>query len=77
MANFGEVLGIEPIKDLQHIKQAYAILAKKYHHEQYPEEFLKLRNAYEAAIEYASSEKELFYINDEYEEKYIIEEKNF
>lgn len=78
MANFWEVLGIEPTKDLQHIKQAYAILAKKYHPEQYPEEFLKLRNAYEAAIEYASSEKELFYINDEYEQKYIVEEqKNF
>lgn len=54
MADFWKVLGIESTTDVRVIKQAYAALAKKYHPEQYPEEFLNLRNAYESALAYSS-----------------------
>ena len=51
MPDFWKMLEIEPTKDVAIIKRAYATLAKKYHPEQYPEEFLNLRNAYEAAMD--------------------------
>ena len=60
MSDFWEMLEIEPTTDVSAIKGAYAALAKKYHPEQHPEEFLKLRNAYEAAMDYASSGTILF-----------------
>lgn len=55
MPDFWKMLEIEPTKDVAIIKRAYATLAKKYHPEQYPEEFLNLRNAYEAAMDYATN----------------------
>ena len=57
MSDFWKILEIEPTTDRSVIKRAYAALAKKYHPEQYPEEFLNLRNAYEAAMEYKSEAK--------------------
>ena len=62
MSDFWKILEIAPTTDRSVIKQAYAALAKKYHPEQYPEEFLNLRNAYEAAMEYASSENGAFFV---------------
>lgn len=56
VADFWRILEMEPTTDIQQIKQAYAVLAKKYHPEQYPEEFLKLRQAYEAALAFASGQ---------------------
>lgn len=55
MTDFWRILELEPTTDVRLIKQAYAVLAKKYHPEEYPEEFLKLRKAYEAALQYVSS----------------------
>ena len=57
MPDIWKMLEIEPTKDVAIIKRAYAALAKKYHPEQYPEEFLNLRNAYEAGMDYASNGK--------------------
>lgn len=65
MSDFWKILEIEPTTDRSVIKRAYAALAKKYHPEQYPEEFLNLRNAYEAAMEYASSENGGFFVRSE------------
>lgn len=46
-------LGIEPTEDIAAIKQAYAEKAKVCHPEEDPEGFLQLRNAYQAAMNYA------------------------
>ena len=62
MSDFWKILEIEPTTDVRVIKQAYAALAKKYHPEQFPEEFLNLRNAYESALDYASKQQESFFI---------------
>ena len=64
MSDFWEMLEIEPTTDVSAIKGAYAALAKKYHPEQHPKEFLKLRNAYEAAMDYASSGTILFSVEN-------------
>ncbi|MBO5033140.1 MAG: J domain-containing protein [Lachnospiraceae bacterium] len=53
MINIWEVLKIKETKDRQEIKKAYAALIKKYNPEEYPQEFLHIREAYEAAIAYA------------------------
>lgn len=47
------LLGIEPTTQLSEIKSAYADQAKKYHPEEYPEEFQRLRKAYKSAVQYA------------------------
>lgn len=65
MSDFWEILEIEPTTDISVIKRAYAVLAKKYHPEQYPEEFLNLRNAYEAAMDYAASGNGIFFARSE------------
>ena len=51
-------LGIEPTKDLKAIKTAYANMSKKYHPEEYPEEFKKLQDAYKAAVKFAKGNQE-------------------
>lgn len=66
LSNFWKILAIDPTTDVHAIKQAYAALAKKYHPEQYPEEFLNLRKAYEAAMDYAVKEAESFFIQADY-----------
>lgn len=60
LSDFWKILEMEPTTDIHAIKQVYASLAKKYHPEQYTEEFLNLRKAYEAAMDYASREKNHF-----------------
>lgn len=62
MSDFWKVLGINPTTDITAIKQAYAALAKKYHPEEFPEEFLNLRGAYESAMDYAAAATESFFI---------------
>ena len=46
-------LGLDPTKDVSAIKRAYAEKAKTCHPEEDAEGFLKLRQAYQAALAYA------------------------
>ncbi len=62
MSDFWKVLGINPTTNITAIKQAYAALAKKYHPEEFPQEFLNLRSAYESAMDYAAAAAESFFI---------------
>lgn len=75
MSDFWEILEIEPTTDISVIKRAYAVLAKKYHPEQYPEEFLNLRNAYEAAMDYAASGNGTFFAGSESQNAIIFPQK--
>lgn len=75
MSDFWEVLGIVPTTDKAVIKRAYAALAKKYHPEQYPEEFLNLRNAYESAMNYASGGSDGFIVRSELQNAISIPQK--
>ena len=79
LSDFWKVLEIEPTTDVYEIKQAYATLAKKYHPEQFPEEFLNLRNAYDAAMDYASKGVEWFFIQADYKniEEESLEEQEY
>ena len=52
---YWEILEIEPTTDRIAIKKAYAKLSKKYHPEQYPQEFKQLQNAYKSAIAYSKN----------------------
>ena len=61
MENIWEILGIEPSQDTAVIKKAYAQQTRKYHPEENPELFLRLRKAYEAALAYCdSSQQQVF-----------------
>ena len=51
-------LGLEATKDVSAIKRAYAEKAKACHPEEDPEGFLKLRQAYQAALAYAEGGEE-------------------
>lgn len=53
--NIWEILGINPTKNIKEIKVAYAHQAKKWHPEEYPEEFQKLQRAYKMALQMAES----------------------
>ena len=48
---------------------------KKYHPEQYPEEFLNLRNAYEAAMDYASNGNGAFFVGSELQNEISFPQK--
>lgn len=48
-----DILGIEQTTDKKAIKKAYAELVKKYHSEEYPEEWEQIHNAYQTAMQYA------------------------
>lgn len=48
-----DTLGIEVTKDKKLIKKAYSTLVKEYHPEDHPDEWEKIHNAYQAAMEYA------------------------
>lgn len=50
MKNCYEILGIEPTNEIKKIKRAYAARVKECHPEEHPEEFEKLRGAYERAL---------------------------
>lgn len=75
MPDIWKMLEIEPTKDVAIIKRAYAALAKKYHPEQYPEEFLNLRNAYEAAMDYASNGNGAFFVGSELQNEISFPQK--
>lgn len=63
-----EILGIEPTNNIRIIKKAYSLLLKRYHPEEYPEEFKKIHQAYEEALLYArnvqDNDIEELYIQD-------------
>lgn len=58
MGNIWEILKIEETKDSRAIKKAYAALTRAYNPEEYPEEFLRIRQAYEQALAYANGTNE-------------------
>lgn len=51
-------LKIEPTKDRKVIKRAYAAMAKKYHPEEQPEKWLRIKEAYEIALRGCDRENE-------------------
>lgn len=51
--NIWEILGIPPTTDIVRIKRAYGEKAKTWHPEEHPEEFKRLRSAYQAALQWA------------------------
>lgn len=53
METIWQILQIEETKDRAAIKKAYAALVKEYHPEEQPEEFLRVREAYEKALDHA------------------------
>ncbi len=55
MDNIWEVLELEPTQDISAIKRAYAKKTRICHPEEDPEGFLKLREAYQAALDYAAT----------------------
>lgn len=53
MVNYWSVLGLEPTQDVSAIKRAYARKSRECHPEEDPEGFLRLREAYQAALDCA------------------------
>ena len=51
-------LEVEPTKDIDVIKAAYAEVSKKYHPSEHPEEFKRLRDCYKMAINLAKGKAE-------------------
>ena len=51
--NVFRILEIEPTTDKKEIKRAYARLVKRYHPEEFPEEWEKIHDAYEQALKIA------------------------
>ena len=49
-----DTLGIEVTKDKKLIKKAYSALVKENHPEEHPDEWSKIHEAYQAALQYAS-----------------------
>lgn len=52
-----QILEIEPTNDKKEIKKAYARLVKRYHPEEFPEEWEKIHGAYEQALKMAEHGK--------------------
>lgn len=50
------ILGLEPTRDVSAIKRAYAGKIRTCHPEDDPEGFMRLREAYQAALDYAQGE---------------------
>lgn len=57
--NVFQILEIEPTTDKKEIKRAYARLVKRYHPEEFPEEWEKIHGAYEQALKMAEQGKPL------------------
>ena len=51
--NIWRLLQIEPTRDQAQIKKAYAVQSRIYHPEENPQEFMRLRKAYQLAMEWA------------------------
>lgn len=58
MNNIWTVLGIDPTEDLSEIKKAYARQSRSYNPEDDPQGFMKLREAYQAALAYVQDQTE-------------------
>ena len=48
-----DTLGIKVTKDKKAIKKAYSALVKQYHPEEHPEEWSRIHDAFQEAMEYA------------------------
>lgn len=59
MEHIWTVLGIDPTQNVSAIRRAYAERAKACHPEEDPQGFLQLRQAYQAALDYAGGKEEL------------------
>lgn len=57
MVNAWSVLGLEPTRDVSAIRRAYARKSRECHPEEDPEGFLRLREAYQAALAYAQRDE--------------------
>ena len=76
--NFWKILGIEPTDDVTIIKKAYRVKLKSNRPEDDEDAFMKLRAAYESALEYAESGANDYsytyntvnYENQDYDEEY-------
>lgn len=55
MDDIWSLLELEPTADISAIKRAYAKQARKYHPKEDPEGFLRLRQAYQTALDYAEN----------------------
>ena len=53
MDSIWTILGLDPTQDVSAIKRAYALKSRTCHPEEDPEGFLQLRQAYQAALDYA------------------------
>ena len=53
MSECWKILGIEPTNDKRKIRSAYAAGSRECHLEENPEEFARLNQAYQEALEYA------------------------
>ena len=53
MDDIWSILGLDPTQDVSAIKRAYALKSRTCHPEEDPEGFLRLRQAYQAALDYA------------------------
>ncbi|MDE6591224.1 MAG: J domain-containing protein, partial [Oscillospiraceae bacterium] len=53
MDDIWSILGLDPTQDISAIKRAYALKSRTCHPEEDPEGFLRLRQAYQAALDYA------------------------
>lgn len=56
--NIWKLLQIEPTRDQAQIKKAYAVQSRIYHPEENPQEFMRLRKAYQLAMEWAEEAEE-------------------
>lgn len=52
-----DILGIPVTKDVRQIKRTYAGLVRRYHPEEYPVEWSRIHDAYQAAMDYAETGK--------------------
>lgn len=53
MSDIWSILGLEPTRDASAVRRAYARQARQCHPEEDPEGFMRLREAYQAALDYA------------------------
>ena len=80
--NFDEafkILEIEPTNDKKKIKIAYSKILKEYHPEEFPEMFMKIRKAYQTALEFEEHNfDEVKYNKTNFKNRNFFEiEKNF
>ena len=80
--NFDEafkILEIDPTNDKKKIKIAYSKMLKKYHPEEFPEMFMKIRKAYQTALEFEEHNfDEVKYNKTNFKNRNFFEiEKNF